>query len=128
VDPHGDPIPTAELSIDEGQTRSLDKLPPGARGRFVRVSDSDPAKLRYIADQGIALGDRLEVTGHQPFGGPLFVRVGEGEGAFDRAFGGELAHSMRIAVEQPDELSGAAEQAAEAGRWAEGEAGGDTRA
>jgi len=97
VDPHGDPIPTPELSIDEGHARSLDELPVGARGRFVRVSDSDAAMLRYLADQGIALGDQLEVYGRQPFGGPVFVRFGERE----IALGGELAQAMRIEVEEP---------------------------
>ncbi len=97
VDPHGDPIPTPELSINEGNTRSLDDVPVGASGRFVRVSDSDAAMLRYLADQGIALGDHLEVSGRQPFGGPVFVRFGERE----IPLGGELAHAMRIEVEGP---------------------------
>jgi DtxR family transcriptional regulator, Mn-dependent transcriptional regulator len=95
VDPHGDPIPSAAFEIDEGQTRSLQELPAGATGRFVRVSDSDPEMLRYLAEQGIALGQRLEVTGRQPFGGPVFARFGERE----LAFGGQLAHAMRIEVE-----------------------------
>ncbi|MDQ2895884.1 MAG: metal-dependent transcriptional regulator [Actinomycetota bacterium] len=46
VDPHGDPIPTATFEIDGRPTRSLDELDPGAAGRFVRVSDSDPEMLR----------------------------------------------------------------------------------
>src|SRR5271157_2330942 len=79
VDPHGDPIPTAQLEIVEGQTRSLDELPVGAAGRFVRVSDSDPEMLRYLAEHGIALGDRLKLVDRQPFGGPVFVRFGERE-------------------------------------------------
>jgi len=92
VDPHGDPIPTPRFEIEERPTRSLDQLSPGASGRFVRVSDSDPEMLRYLAAQGIALGDRLEVTGRQPFGGPVFVRCGERE----HPLGGELARAMRI--------------------------------
>src|SRR2546423_3489008 len=96
VDPHGDPIPTARFEIDERPTRSLDELSPGAGGRFVRVSDSDPEMLRYLAEQGIALGDRLEVTGRQPFGGPMFVRIGERE----QPLGGELARAMRIESEE----------------------------
>jgi len=32
VDPHGDPIPTARLEIDERETRCLDELQPGASG------------------------------------------------------------------------------------------------
>src|SRR2546421_9524259 len=41
-DPHGDPIPTRELEIVEIPTDTLASLEPGARGRFVRISDSDP--------------------------------------------------------------------------------------
>jgi DtxR family Mn-dependent transcriptional regulator len=96
VDPHGDPIPSASFEIEEGSTRSLDQLGPGAAGRFVRVSDSDPEMLRYLAEQGVGLGCRLEVSGHQPFGGPVFVRLGERE----LALGGELARSMRIEIEE----------------------------
>jgi len=94
-DPHGDPIPTPEFEIDEGRTRSLDELALGTVGRFVRISDSDPEMLRYLAEQEVALGDTLEVTGRQPFGGPMFVRVGER----DLALGGELARAMRVEVE-----------------------------
>ena len=58
-DPHGDPIPDHDLVIDEGQTEALDSLPVGAGGRFVRVSDADPEMLRYLAERGIAIGDRV---------------------------------------------------------------------
>jgi DtxR family transcriptional regulator, Mn-dependent transcriptional regulator len=95
LDPHGDPIPTATFEIDEPETRSLAELQPADSGHFVRVSDSDPAMLRYLAGQGVGLGDRLEVTGRQPFGGPVFVRSGDRE----LALGGELAQAMRIELE-----------------------------
>src|SRR5665811_1934175 len=45
VDPHGDPIPSRDLAIHEGQTLSLDQLEPGQHGTFVRISDSDSAML-----------------------------------------------------------------------------------
>ena len=96
LDPHGDPIPTAEFEIDEGKTHSLDELEVGAAGRFVRVSDSDPEMLRYLAEHGITLGDHLEVRDRQPFGGPVFVRFGERE----HPIGGELARAMRIEPEE----------------------------
>src|SRR5437588_6121503 len=38
-DPHGDPIPTRDLEIEEGSTASLQTLDPGDRGRFTRISD-----------------------------------------------------------------------------------------
>jgi DtxR family Mn-dependent transcriptional regulator len=93
-DPHGDPILTRDLTIEETVAESLQSLPEGARGIFTRVSDSDPAMLRYLADRGIAPGAKLEVVERQPFGGPLFVRIG----ARVHPLGGELARAMRVEV------------------------------
>ena len=95
-DPHGDPIPTRELTIEEGSTQTLQSLEPGARGTFVRISDSDPEMLRFLADRGIAPGDSLEVVEKQPFEGPLFVRFGE----HTQVLGGALAQAMRVEVSQ----------------------------
>jgi DtxR family Mn-dependent transcriptional regulator len=94
-DPHGDPIPDAKLKIDESTTRSLADLEPGDRGEFVRVSDSDPAMLRYLSERGVALGDALEVLDRQPFGGPLTVRFGDTL----QVLGGALAAAMRVELE-----------------------------
>jgi DtxR family Mn-dependent transcriptional regulator len=95
-DPHGDPIPTRDLEIVEDPTDTLESLAPGACGRFVRISDSDPDMLRYLAERGIAPGDEFEVEDKQPFGGPSFVRFG---GAV-HVLGGELASRMRVEVSQ----------------------------
>jgi DtxR family transcriptional regulator, Mn-dependent transcriptional regulator len=93
-DPHGDPIPDAALVIDEGHTRSLAEMDTGERGRFVRVSDTDPEMLRYLDGRGIALGDELEVVAREPFDGPLTVRFG----SKDHVLGGGLTRAMRIDV------------------------------
>ena len=93
-DPHGDPIPTRELTIEEGTTHSLQSLDVGVRGTFVRVSDSDPEMLRFLAERGIAPGDELEVVDKQPFEGPLFVRFGD----HVEVLGGALAQAMRVEV------------------------------
>jgi len=93
-DPHGDPIPNANLVIDEGDTRNLADLEVGGRGRFVRVSDADPEMLRYLDGRGIALGDALEIVDRQPFDGPLTVRFGSEE----HILGGKLARAMRIGM------------------------------
>jgi DtxR family Mn-dependent transcriptional regulator len=91
-DPHGDPIPSADLVIEEEPTERLADLEAGASGRFVRVSDSDPAMLRYLADRGIAPGDAFEILERQPFGGPQFVRFGDDV----HVLGGELSAAMRV--------------------------------
>jgi DtxR family Mn-dependent transcriptional regulator len=98
VDPHGDPIPGADLQLEEPSTRTLESLRAGAKGVLVRVSDSDPEMLRYLAGCGIAPGDRFVVRSRQPFGGPLFVRFGEQE----HALGGQLARAMRVQLEEAD--------------------------
>lgn len=94
-DPHGDPIPDADLVVDEGETHRLAELEPGARGRFVRISDSDSEMLRYLDERGVRLGDRLVVIERQPFGGPLTVRFGDAE----HVLGGGLAAAMRVELD-----------------------------
>jgi DtxR family Mn-dependent transcriptional regulator len=96
-DPHGDPIPSAELVIDEGDTHALEALPVGACGTFVRVSDADPTMLRWLHEQGIELGAALEVTDRQPFEGPLTIRIVERE----HVLGGRVARAMRVELASP---------------------------
>src|SRR5256885_2871405 len=93
-DPHGDPIPTRELRIEEGHTTSMQSLETGASGRFVRISDADPEMLRYLADQGIAPGDDFEIVDKQPFEGPVSARFGKRV----HVLGGALARAMRAEV------------------------------
>src|SRR4051795_10690513 len=81
-DPHGDPIPDEALHIDEGHTVALGSLEAGARGVFVRVSDSDPEMLRYLRERDIAVGEPFEVVDKQPFDGPVFARFRDGTHAF----------------------------------------------
>jgi DtxR family transcriptional regulator, Mn-dependent transcriptional regulator len=93
-DPHGDPIPTRDLVLEETPSLALSSLEPGASGTFVRISDADPAMLRYLAERGIAPGDPFEVIEKQPFGGPLFASFG---GAV-HVIGGRLADAMRVEI------------------------------
>jgi DtxR family transcriptional regulator, Mn-dependent transcriptional regulator len=93
-DPHGDPIPTRDGRIEEGDTKSLQELEPGDAGVFVRISDADPEMLRYLSERGIAPGDALEVIDKQPFDGPLFARFGDEV----HVLGGALAEAMRVEV------------------------------
>src|ERR1019366_6876936 len=96
VDPHGDPIPTADLELEEPSTARMESLQPGDEGLFVRVSDSDPEMPPPRAGRGIPPGDRSAGRDPQPFGGPLFVVFGEQE----HALGGQLAGAMRVEVDR----------------------------
>jgi DtxR family Mn-dependent transcriptional regulator len=91
-DPHGDPIPTADLVLAEEPTQRLSDLEAGTHGTFVRISDADPEMLRYLAERGIAPGACFEVLDKQPFGGPLFARFGDAT----EVIGGRLADAMQV--------------------------------
>lgn len=99
-DPHGDPIPTRELSIPDEQTVALSELEPGQSGTLSRVSDSDGAMLRYLSERKIRPGAHLHVKDRQPFGGPVFVVIAGRK----HVLGGELAQAMRISLDERPRL------------------------
>jgi DtxR family transcriptional regulator, Mn-dependent transcriptional regulator len=98
-DPHGDPIPDRDLAITVEDTVPLSDLEPGERGIFARVSDSDSAMLRYLAEREIQPGDRLLLQSREPFGGPLMVEIS----GTTHPLGPRLAESMRIRRGDGDE-------------------------
>lgn len=87
-DPHGDPIPRGTGGLDEDWGVRLDAAPAGSAFDVERVYDRDSAALRYLADLGIHPGVRIDVTGRQPFGGPLWVRIG----TIEHALGDPITH------------------------------------
>lgn len=94
LDPHGDPIPDRSLNMPHDKTSVLADLKPGDSGVFKRVSDSDPAMLRYLAERDILPGAKFVVESKEPFDGPMYVK-------FDghvHALGGRLVRSMRVAT------------------------------
>jgi DtxR family Mn-dependent transcriptional regulator len=92
VDPHGAPIPTRDGSVDERALRSLADLEDGKDAMIIRVSDKNPAMLRYLADADIVPGARVTIVGREPFGGPINVRLGR----TSRAIGAELAQQVLV--------------------------------
>ena len=89
-DPHGAPIPTVEGEIEETVLVALADARVGATIEVRQVSDADPARLRYLAEQGLVPGTRLTVVDRQPFNGPTVVRLG----AETRFVGRDLAHAV----------------------------------
>lgn len=78
-DPHGDPIPTLQGEVASVPSDLLADLFPGDARVVARVSDHDPALLRYLAERGLVPDAQVEVTGKAPFGGPISMRVGGGD-------------------------------------------------
>jgi DtxR family Mn-dependent transcriptional regulator len=76
-DPHGDPIPPRHGPHDERWGVGLDAVAPPSRFRIRRVSDRDSSALRHLGELGVRPGVVLTVERQDPFGGPLWVRVGD---------------------------------------------------
>ena len=92
VDPHGDPIPGADLEpIPESGGRRLADHPAGDRLIVTRVSDRDEAELDYLADAGITPGTTVEVIDVAPFG-MVTVQTPSGEQSLPAA----VARSIRV--------------------------------
>lgn len=74
-DPHGDPIPAADGSLDVPEVVGLAAVPPGRSIRVEQVSDADPDLLRWFADRGIVVDAELEVVEGEPYSEAVVVRV-----------------------------------------------------
>lgn len=90
-DPHGAPIPTAAGEIEEAALESVAAAEVGARLELRQVDTEDPARLRYLAAQGLVPGRRLTLTGRHPFNGPVTVMLDPGG---ERVIGLELAQLL----------------------------------
>ncbi len=60
-DPHGDPIPSADGSVELLAMVPLVEVVPGDRVCIARFSDSDAVCLRSIENKGLGLDDHVEV-------------------------------------------------------------------
>jgi DtxR family Mn-dependent transcriptional regulator len=94
IDPHGDPIPAADLTVAPTSQTRLSDVASGAAVVVARVGDQEPAKLRYLAELGLAPGAAVTVLGKGPFDGPLRLRVGGGE----HTIGHDLARTIFVQV------------------------------
>src|SRR3989442_1149154 len=91
-DPHGAPIPTAAGEIEEAELVTLADAAVGVLLELRQVGDEDPARLRYLAEQGLTPGTRVTVRERQPFNGPTIVTLAASGEA--RVVGQELARSL----------------------------------
>ena len=79
VDPHGDPIPDADLQLpDAGETNRLSTAEEGEQVVVRRIRHQGDEELRYLSNAGIEPGVELEVLEIAPFG-LVTVRTPAGE-------------------------------------------------
>ncbi|HYI44213.1 MAG TPA: metal-dependent transcriptional regulator [Actinomycetota bacterium] len=96
-DPHGHPIPAKDGSMPSASDERLWDMSDGSKVLVERVSDEQPAALRYLAGAGIRPGARIEVLRRGPLEGPLFVRTlaSAGDGT-ETALSRELAEAVWV--------------------------------
>ena len=74
-DPHGDPIPDANLKLEPSDLRELASLEPGEEATIRRIPD-ESGLLRYLSELRLIPGTRVKMFARAPFGGPLTIGVG----------------------------------------------------
>jgi len=75
-DPHGEPIPTADLVMPLDDSTPLSTLRPRQFAIVKRVRSSDNGLLRYLDELGLIPGAQIEVKEYSPFDHNLTIRVG----------------------------------------------------
>jgi DtxR family Mn-dependent transcriptional regulator len=73
VDPHGDPIPSADGDIAELVSIPLTDIPPGETAIIRQVNTGQADRLRYLAGYGLTPGTSVTVLERQPFDGPVTI-------------------------------------------------------
>ena len=75
VDPHGDPIPRADGSLDTPASRTLAECQVGFQFRLARVVDQSPEFLRFLTESGLTLGTLGAVVANRVEAGIVTVMV-----------------------------------------------------
>jgi DtxR family Mn-dependent transcriptional regulator len=91
-DPHGEPIPAKDGTIEREGHRGLVDLEVGARGVIRQVGDTNAEVLRYLGACGLVPGAIVTVVHKAPFDGPIVVKRGRNS----HALGRELAVSIQV--------------------------------
>ena len=92
-DPHGDPIPSAEGTLEADDTFPLSDAVAGRRLRIAKVRDEDAAMLDYFGDRNLVPGRLLTVREVRALDGVVIVEDEEDE---VYALGERLARSMFV--------------------------------
>lgn len=92
-DPHGDPIPAADGTLEPDESFPLGESEAGKRVRIYKVSDEDARVLDYLADHGLVPGRLLEVREIRGLDGVVTV---EDENGRVHSLGEPLARSVFV--------------------------------
>jgi DtxR family Mn-dependent transcriptional regulator len=91
-DPHGDPIPAADGTMQPDYSYPLSEATPGQLVRVSKVGD-EPSTLDYLGEHGLVPGRLLSVREAREVDGVVIVEDEEGE---SHALGGPLARAVFV--------------------------------
>ncbi len=74
-DPHGDPIPRSDGTVDTFDGQALTEWPAGKSFRLVRVLDQSSDFLRFLTESGLQLSSIGQVIKHMPHAATTTVEV-----------------------------------------------------
>lgn len=89
-DPHGDPIPTVDLQLDDTETETLAEVGTGERCTIVRIPDGDAALVRYLDGRGLVPGATVTIVEAAPFDGPMTIEAETLSTALSRELAGKI--------------------------------------
>jgi DtxR family Mn-dependent transcriptional regulator len=87
-DPHGDPIPTADGTLEPDHSFPLSEAEAGWRVRIHKVGDEDDLVLDYLGERGLVPGRTLNVKEVRGLDGVVTVEDEDGEA---HSFGSPVA-------------------------------------
>jgi len=93
-DPHGEPIPSVNLTMPEDTLLPLAALRKGQAAIVKRVNAENPELLRHLDSLGLVPGTKIEITDYSPYDNNLTVLID------DQDFVIGLAISTKIFVEK----------------------------
>jgi len=96
VDPHGSPIPGADLEPPERPDgEAITEFEAGAVVTVAEVADQDPDVLSYLSDHGVQPGVELEILEIAPFG---MVTARSSDADEPVSLPESVAHHVRVAT------------------------------
>jgi DtxR family Mn-dependent transcriptional regulator len=79
VDPHGDPIPTAEGHLPQIDDADLLSAPADVALEITRVTDQDPEFLRFVEQRRLVPGAVVVIEQRDSAGDSIRLRTSEGD-------------------------------------------------
>nr|WKN34177.1 metal-dependent transcriptional regulator [Tunicatimonas sp. TK19036] len=77
TDPHGDPIPDKTGFMDRPQHRLLSTLLAGEKGTIVGVTEDEPSLLNFLAQQGLQLSTKFQISSILDFDHSMILQIDE---------------------------------------------------